>query len=318
MGKEKINAKEKIKRIKQLASKKAKQVLLTTAIVGAGVASVAGISSHVKKEREKENDRINTEWKKEFADADSVYADAKTTHFYAHKELEQKDTAELESYSQKLKDEKQNQMAGLLWLELTDPSGKLDTVNKLFSEGAKVDLSLMRDVAYDPSRIKVGDSYEMMERLFKQYDEYGGYFSMINQVGFSGYDWQEIRSRLQKHVNNGDERYQKFVDYASKEIKKAKEEGSYWDRKGNEFGSKFNYHSRYYTLHPLSRKYELSFYDKIEILDVEIKKTEFQIKTGHEYEIDMTSKDAKKILDASQGIKKGYIEALKLKGKVKE
>ena len=307
-------AKEKIERVK----KRLKNTLIQTAIVGAGIASVAGGSYLVSKEKEEKNDRINTEWKKEFADADSVYADAKTTHFYAHKELEQKDTTELEDYLQKLKDEKRNQMAGLLWLELTDHSGKLDTVNKLFAEGAKVDLSLMEDVAYDPSRIKVGDSYEMMERLFKQYDEYGGYVSMINTVGFSGYDWQGIRSRLQKHVNNGDERYQKFVDYASKEIKKAKEEGSYWNRKGNEFDSKFNYHSRYYTLHPLSRKYELSFSDKIKILDVEIKKTEFQIKTGHEYEIDVTSKDAKKILDASQGIKKGYIEALKLKGKVKE
>ena len=82
--------------------------MLTTAIVGAGVASIAGVSSHVKKEREKENNRVNTEWKKEFADADSVYADSKTAHFYAHKDLKNEDKTQLEDYLQKLKNEKGN------------------------------------------------------------------------------------------------------------------------------------------------------------------------------------------------------------------
>lgn len=319
MEKKKETAKEKIEHLKEKMPKRIRQALLTTAIVGAGAASVVGISSYVKKEREKENNRVNTEWKKEFADADSVYADSRTAHFYAHKDLKNKDKAQLEDYLQKLKNEKGNQKAELLQFELHYKEGSLERAEKLFNEGTKVDRYLMERASEDPSYIQTGDSYEMMKRLFEQYEKYGGYDDVMKE-DFSGYDWSNIRKNLQKYIaQSGDERYQEFVDFASKEIRKAKEEGHYWD--GKKYDKTFDigfYASRHFKLHPLSQAEYLSVFDKIEVLDVEIEKTEFQLESGREYEIEMTSKDSKKILSASKGIQQAYIEALKLKGNVKD
>lgn len=315
MAKKSEIVKEKIERIKKKIPQKVKQALLTTAIVGAGVASVTGVSSHIKKEREKENNRVNTEWKKEFADADSVYADSKTAHFYAHKDLKNKDKAQLEDYLQKLKNEKRKRMSVLLGWALED--GEAEEAEELFNNGAKVGIYFMEKISKDPSCIKVGDSYEMMKRLFEQYEKSGGCDTFFHD-GFTGYDWSRIKQNLQEYIaKSGDQRYQEFVDFARKEIQKAKDEGrSFYLKETQEVN--VNYFEKYYTLHPLFNGYELSISDEIEVLDVEIRKTEFQLESGREYEIEMTSKDSKKILSASKGIQKSYVELLKLKGNAKD
>lgn len=53
------------------------------------------IGGNVGVKQEMDFNAINKEWKMQYADADSVYADARTATFYAHKNLTPKQKEEL-------------------------------------------------------------------------------------------------------------------------------------------------------------------------------------------------------------------------------
>ena len=314
---------EKVKETAERVKKKIKHALLTTAIVGAGVASVTGVSSHIKKEEK--NNRINAEWKKEFADADTVFADAKTAHFYAEKKNNQQSAEELEVYLQRLKNEKRNQMGVALLDEFTAGLGvgRQGYADKLLANGAKAEYNLMKNIAENSSELceVKFDRFEMLKKLFEQYEKYGGCkFNNPFDIteGLSGRDWEVIKQALEKRVLEGDTKYKALVEFASNEVKKAKKEGRYFEvQETSEFNQDF-YKNSAKELYG-DQVSAFSPEGRMEILNLKMKKT-LSLLGGDEYKIDVVSKEIKDLLaddEKSEDTKKSIIAGMRARGEVK-
>lgn len=176
----------------------------------------------------------------------------------------------------------------------------------------------MEQASKNPNYIQTGDSFKMLDRLIEQYEKYGSFDWMTASNRADGYFWSEIRNNFYEHVAKGDERYRKYFDFAKKEVEKLNAEGrGFFMEKSSKFNVDF-YVDKYVVLHPMGR--ELHPRDRLEILNIEIHRTEDEIKTGRR-KVDVTSKLARDMLSEKtednplmKSVQKDYIASLKLKG----
>lgn len=180
--KEKIaDAKEKIN-----VPKPVKRALVGAAFVGTG-AIIGAVAKQYSEHQE--NEKINNEWKKQFHDADSVVADAKTAHFYASKKLSDDDVWQKRLYLRDLERakielqkvqlaEQAQELEDKFNLELQKDlgnaiqEGNLQKIDKALERGAIVGQSDIHSVS-DPEAIfgPKNNALEVMQHIFDKYDD---------------------------------------------------------------------------------------------------------------------------------------------------